>query len=160
MTEFDPRRYGAFADEDYSRDKVFLDYRMTFTTRLPGEEEPDGRPCKTSPLFEPLKAAGAVYGETYGWERPKYFALDGTPEQGGYERTNSFEMVAGEVKAVMERVGVLDLSGFAKYDVTGPDAEAFLNRICANRMPKKQGGIGLVHPLSRQGRIYGDALCR
>lgn len=156
MTEFDPRRYGPFADEDYSRDKVFLDYRMTFTTRLPGEEEPDGRPCKTSPLYEKLRAAGAVYGETYGWERPKYFALDGAAEQGGYQRTNSFDMVAAEVRAVMEKVGVLDLSGFAKYEVTGPDAETFLNRICANRMPKKQGGIGLVHLLSKQGRIYGE----
>ncbi len=156
MTEFDPRRYGRFADEDYSRDKVFLDYRMTFTTRLPGEEEPDGRPQKTSPLYEKLKLQGAGYGETYGWERPKWFSLDGREEEGGYHRTNVFDVVADEVKAVAERVGVLDLSGFAKYDVTGPDAEAFLNRICANRMPRKTGGIGLVHPLSRGGRIYGE----
>ena len=156
MAEFDPRRYGPYADEVYSRAKVFLDYRMTFTTRLPGEEEPDGRPQKTSPLYEPLMAAGAVFGETYGWERPKYFALDGRAEEGGYQRTNTFAVVADEVKAVAQGVGVLDLSGFAKYDVTGPDAEAFLNRICANRMPKKQGGIGLVHPLSVQGRIYGE----
>ncbi|WP_295637430.1 FAD-dependent oxidoreductase [Novosphingobium sp.] len=156
MAEFDPRRYGPFADEDYSRAKVFLDYRMTFTTRPPGEEEPDGRPQKTSPLYERLAAAGAVYGETYGWERPKWFSLDGRAEEAGYHRTNVFEVVAAEVKAVAERVGVLDLSGFAKYEVTGPDAEAFLNRICANRMPKKQGGIGLVHPLSRLGRIYGE----
>ena len=156
MAEFDPRRYGPFADEAYSRDKVFLDYRMTFTTRLPGEEEPDGRPQKISALYERLKAQGAVYAETYGWERPKWFSLDGREEVGGYHRTNTFEVVAAEVAAVAERVGVLDLSGFAKYDVTGPDAEAFLNRICANRMPKKAGGIGLVHPLSRGGRIYGE----
>jgi dimethylglycine dehydrogenase len=156
MAEFDPRRYGPFADEDYSRTKVFLDYRMTFTTRPPGEEEPDGRPQKTSPLYERLAAAGAAYAETYGWERPKWFSLDGRAEEPGYHRTNVFEIVAAEVKAVAERVGVLDLSGFAKYEVTGPDAEAFLNRICANRMPKKQGGIGLVHPLSRLGRIYGE----
>ncbi len=156
MTEFDPRRYGPYADETYSRAKVFLDYRMTFTTRLPGEEEPDGRPQKTSPLYETLKAQGATYGETYGWERPKWFSLDGREEEGGYHRTNVFEVVAEEVKAVAARVGVLDLSGFAKYDVRGPDAEAFLNRICANRMPRKTGGIALVHPLSRGGRIYGE----
>jgi dimethylglycine dehydrogenase len=156
MTEFDPRRYGPYADENYSRAKVFLDYRLTFTTRLPGEEEPDGRPQKSSPLYEKLKAQGAVYGETYGWERPKWFSLDGREEEGGYQRTNVFDVVADEVKAVAERIGVLDLSGFAKYDVRGPDAEAFLNRICANRMPKKLGGIGLVHPLSRGGRIYGE----
>ncbi|MFM5886087.1 MAG: FAD-dependent oxidoreductase [Novosphingobium sp.] len=156
MAEFDPRRYGPFADEAYSRAKVFLDYRMTFTTRPPGEEEPDGRPQKISPLYGRLLAAGANYGETYGWERPKWFSLDGRTEEPGYHRTNVFEVVAVEVKAVEQRVGVLDLSGFAKYEVTGPDAEAFLNRICANRMPRKQGGIALVHPLSRLGRIYGE----
>ncbi len=156
MAEFDPRRYGPFANEAYSRAKVFLDYRLTFTTRPPGEEEPDGRPQKISPLYGRLLAAGAIYGETYGWERPKWFSTDGRTEEAGYHRTNVFEVVAAEVHAVEQRVGVLDLSGFAKYEVTGPDAEAFLNRICANRMPKKQGGIGLVHPLSRLGRIYGE----
>jgi len=156
MTEFDPRRYGTYADQAYSRAKVFLDYRLTFTTRLPGEEEPDGRPCKVSPLHARLLAQGAVHGETYGWERPKWFSLDGREEVSGYGRTNVFEVVAEEVRAVEERVGVLDLTGFAKYDVTGPDAEAFLNRICANRMPVKPGGIGLVHPLSRGGRIAGE----
>ncbi len=156
MAEFDPRRYGPFANEAYSRAKVFLDYRLTFTTRPPGEEEPDGRPGKISPLYGRLLAAGAVYGETYGWERPKWFSLDGRAEEAGYHRTNVFDVVAAEVQAVAQRVGVLDLSGFAKYEVTGPDAEVFLNRICANRMPKKQGGIGLVHPLSQLGRIYGE----
>ena len=156
MTEFDPRRYGPFADEAYARDKVFLDYRMTFTTRLPGEEEPDGRPLRVSPLYATLQSRGAVFGETYGWERAKWFSLDGREEQGGYTRTNVFEVVSEEVRAVEQRVGVLDLTGFAKYDVTGRDAESFLNRICANRMPKKLGGIGLVHPLTRLGRIYGE----
>ena len=156
MTEFDPRRYGPFADEAYSRAKVFLDYRMTFTTRLPGEEEPDGRPQRTSPLYAKLQGQGAVFGETYGWERAKWFSLDGREERGGYTHTNVFEVVSEEVRAVEQRVGVLDLTGFAKYDVTGRDAESFLNRICANRMPRKPGGIGLVHPLTRRGHIYGE----
>lgn len=156
MAEFDPRRYGAYADEVYSRAKVFLDYRLTFTTRLPGEEEPDGRPQRTSPLYETLLAKGAVYGETRGWERPKWFSLDGREEEGGYNRTNVFEVVAAECQAVEERVGVLDLSGFAKYAVTGPGAEAFLGRVCANKLPARQGGIALVHMLSKNGRIQGE----
>ena len=156
MAEFDPRRYGPYADEAYSRDMVFLDYRMTFTTRLPGEEEPDGRPKKVSPLYEKLKAKGAVYAPTYGWERPKWFSRDGREEEGGYHRTNVFEVVAAECKAVAEGVGVLDLSGFAKYEVRGAGAETYLNRLCANRMPLKQGGIALVHILSAAGRIQGE----
>jgi dimethylglycine dehydrogenase len=156
MTEFDPRRFGRFADKQYVRDKVFQDYRLTFTTRLPGEEEPAGRPCKRSPLYDRLLAEGCVYTETFGWERPKWFSPDGRVEDCGYRRNNVFEVIAREVAAVHERIGILDLTGFAKYDISGRDAESFLNRVCANQIPRKVGGIALVHMLSAQGRILGE----
>jgi dimethylglycine dehydrogenase len=156
MTEFDPRRFGAFADKSYVRDKVFQDYRLTFTTRLPGEEEMAGRPCKKSPLYERLKAFGCVHSETFGWERPKWFSPDGREEQSSYRRNNVFEVIRAEVAAVHQRVGILDLTGFAKYDIRGPAAESFLNRVCANQIPRKPGGIALVHLLSPSGRIYGE----
>ena len=156
MVEFDPRRFGAFADAKYVRDKVFLDYRLTFTTRAPGEEEMAGRPNKKSPLHERLKAQGCVHTETFGWERPKWFSLDGRAEDYGYRRNNVFAVVRDEVSAVHGRVGVLDLTGFAKYDITGAGAEAFLNRVCANQIPRKTGGVALVHVLSPGGRIQGE----
>lgn len=156
MAEFDPRRFGAFADSSYVRDKVFLDYRSTFTTRRPGEEEMAGRPRKMSPLHEKLGAQGCVHTETFGWERPKWFSLDGRAEDYGYGRNNVFDVVRDEVAAVHERVGVLDLTGFAKYDISGPGAEAFLSRVCANQMPRNTGGIALVHLLSPGGRIQGE----
>ncbi|MFQ5610170.1 MAG: aminomethyltransferase family protein, partial [Woeseiaceae bacterium] len=87
---------------------------------------------------------------------PKWFSPDGRKEEYSYRRNNVFEVVREECSAVRERVGVLDLSGFAKYDVIGNDAEAFLNRLCANRMPTKDGGIVLAHILSTQGRIAGE----
>jgi dimethylglycine dehydrogenase len=156
MAEFDPRRFGPFADAAYTRDKVFLDYRTTFTTRRPGEEEPDGRPRKTSPLHQRLLDQGAVYTETFGWERPKWFSLDGRVEDYSYRRNNVFGVVRDEVAAVHERVGLLDLTGFAKYDISGPGAEGFLERVCANKVPRKLGGIALVHLLSPGGRILGE----
>ena len=156
MAEFDPRRFGAFADAKYVRDKVFLDYRLTFTTRRPGEEEMAGRPRKMSPLYGRLRAQGCIHTETFGWERPKWFSLDGRVEDYGYARNNVFDVVAGEVAAVHERVAVLDLTGFAKFDVSGPAAESFLNRVCANQVPRKTGGIALVHLLSPTGRIQGE----
>jgi dimethylglycine dehydrogenase len=67
-----------------------------------------------------------------------------------------FEVVRDEVAAVHQRVGVFDLTGFAKYDISGPDAEGFLNRLCANHAPRKPGGIALVHLLSPGGRIQGE----
>jgi dimethylglycine dehydrogenase len=156
MTEFDPRRFGKFADELYVRDKVFLDYRLTFTTRRPGEEEMAGRPQKKSPLHERLEARGCVYTETFGWERPKWFSLDGRAEDYAYARNNVFDVIRDEVAAVHERVGILDLTGFSKFDIMGPQAESFLNRICANQIPRKVGGIALVHLLSPSGRILGE----
>jgi len=157
MAEFDPRRFGPFADETYTREKVFLDYRLTFTTRRPGEEDMDGRPRKQSPLYATLAARGAVYTETFGWERPKWFSLDGRAEHYDYRRNNIFEVIGGEIAAVHERVGLLDLTGFAKYEISGPDAQKFLDRICANRVPRKIGGIALAHFLSARGRIQGEA---
>jgi dimethylglycine dehydrogenase len=156
MTEFDPRRFGSFADETYVRDKVFQDYRLTFTTRRPGEEEMAARPRKKSPLYERLKAQGCVYTETFGWERPKWFSLDGRSEDYSYARNNVFEVVRDEVAAVHERVGILDLTGFSKFDISGAQAESFLNRICANQVPRKIGGIALMHMLSAAGRILGE----
>lgn len=156
MKEFDPRRFGPFAGEAYTRAKVFLDYRTTFTTRRPNEEEPDGRPQKMSPLYATLEAQGAVYSETFGWERPQWFSLDGRREDYSYRRNNIFDVVRDEVAAVHERVGLLDLSGFAKFDIRGPQAEEFLNRVCANRVPRTVGGMALVHLLSRNGRIQGE----
>jgi dimethylglycine dehydrogenase len=138
------------------RDKVFLDYRLTFTTRRPGEEEMAGRPRKTSPLHDRLLTLGCVHTETFGWERPKWFSLDGRVEDYGYRRNNVFDVVRDEVAAVHERVGVLDLTGFAKYDISGREAESFLNRVCANQVPRKVGGIALVHLLSPGGRIQGE----
>ena len=155
MIGFDPRRFGSFADEDYMKARGRQDYGMTYFTPMPGEELPAARQRRLSPLHDKLKARGCVHVETFGWERPKWFSLDGREEDYSYRRNNVFETTRDECLAVRERVGVLDLSGFAKYDVTGPDARALLERLCANRMPKV-GGIVLTHPLSTGGRIAGE----
>jgi len=97
-----------------------------------------------------------VYTEVNGWERPKWFSLDGREEEVGFRHNNVMEVVAEECRAVRERVGVLDLSSFAKFEVTGADAEVFLNRISANNMPRV-GGIVLTHYLSDAGRIQGES---
>ena len=155
MIGFDPRRFGPFADEDYMKARGRQDYGMTYFTPMPGEELPAARGLRVSPLHDKLKARGCAHTETFGWERPKWFSLDGREEDYSYRRNNVFEVTRDECLAVRERVGVLDLSGFAKYDVTGPDARALLERLCANRMPKA-GGIVLAHPLSAGGRIAGE----
>jgi dimethylglycine dehydrogenase len=156
MTGFDPRRLGVYADDEYVKAKGFQDYRMTYCTPLPGEELPAARNCRTSPVYGRLTEQGAVHTQTFGWERPKWFSPDGREEDYSYRHNNTFEVVRDECLAVRQRAGLLDLSGFAKYQVSGVDAENFLNRICANRMPRKTGGIVLAHILSSNGRIQAE----
>ena len=155
MTGFDPRRFGVFADAGYMRARGRQDYGMTYATALPGEELPAARGLRTSPLYDKLRAQGCVYTETFGWERPKWFSPDGREEEYSFRHNNVFELVREESLAVRERVGILDLSGFAKYDVSGRDAETLLDRLCANRLPR-QGRIALTHLLSENGRIQGE----
>ena len=156
MASVDPRRFGAYADQDYTRAKSFDDYENMFETPLPGREVQAGRPRRITPLFEVLKAKGAVMTEVHGWERPKYFAPAGFAEKLQFRRTNTFDLVAAECRAVRERVGIMDLSSFAKFDVAGPGAEALLDRLTANRLPKKLDGIGLTQVLSDNGRILAE----
>lgn len=154
MVDFDPRRFGSYADKQYTDAWAHQEYWDMYDMILPGEERVGGRPTsKITPLYEKLKTKGCVHTEAFGWERPKWFSLDGTEEETIFRRNNVFDIVASECKAVRERVGVQELPSFSKYDVSGPDAEAFLNRITANKVAKRKGGIVLTHALNEIGRI-------
>ncbi|WNC72435.1 FAD-dependent oxidoreductase [Thalassotalea psychrophila] len=150
MAEFDPRRFGNWCNEDYVREKSFEDYNRMYAFSAPGEELDTGRKLRTSPLYQILKTKNCIYTQAFGWERPKWFAPEGVEETVGYKRSNSFESVANECKAVRERVGVMDLSSFAKFEVSGPDAGEFINKLTANKLPK-QNGIVLTHALNKNG---------
>ena len=153
MVGFDPRRFGSYADKEYTDAWAHQEYWDMYDMILPGEERVGGRPARITPLYEKLKAKGCVHTEAYGWERPKWFSLDGREEELTFRRNNVFEIVSDECRAVRERVGVQELPSFSKFDVSGADAEAFLNRITANKVAKRQGGIVLTHALNEMGRI-------
>ncbi len=155
MREFDPRRFGDYADKDWQVIKAKEDYCLRHEIPFPHFNRLAGRPIKPSPLYERLQEKGAVYEEVYGHERPRWFARDGVAQEDHYSfrRNEVHDMVAAEVKAVREAVGVMDISAFTKVEVCGADAEAFLDRLVPNRLPKKVGGIALTHLLNRRGRI-------
>ena len=153
MLGLDPRRFGAYANKAYTSAKAHREYWDMYRLIPPGEERPDGRPAKVTPLYETLKARGCVFTEGFGWERPKWFSLDGRAEECSFRHNNVFEVVAAECRAVRERVGVMELPSFAKFEVSGPGAEAFLDRLCANSVSRRDGGIVLTHALTEGGRI-------
>ena len=152
MLGMDPRRFGDYCDQAYASAKAHREYRDMYRLVPPGEERPEGRPAKTTPLHDKLLAKGCVFTEGFGWERPKWFSLDGRKEDGTFVRNNTFEVVGAECRAVREGVGIMELPSFATFEISGPGAEAFLDRLCANRMPRREGGIVLAHALSQNGR--------
>ncbi len=155
MREFDPRRFGSYATKDWQVIKAEEDYCLRHEIPFPHFNRLEGRPIKPSPLYELLKSKGAVHEEVYGFERPRWFARNGVEQRDHYSfrRTPTDDMVAVEVKAVRERVGIMDVTAFTKVEVSGPDAYALLDRLTANRMPQKVGSITLTHMLNRRGRI-------
>ncbi len=157
MAGVDPRRFSDYAPGDYTTAKSHEDYEHMYKLHLPGEERPAGRKTRITPLYDRLESYGAVFTEVNGWERAKWFSIDGRQEEVGFRHNNTFEVVAAECRAVRDRVGIMDLSTFAKYEVTGRHAEQLLNRISANLMPKRTGGITLTHYLSPEGRLNGES---
>lgn len=157
MSGLDPRRFGEWADADYVRARSIEDYEHMYALHLPGEERPAGRGKRKTALFEALKQNGGLYTTVAGWERVKYYSPDGAEEAAGFRHNNAFDIVAAECKTVVEGVAVADMSAFAKFDVVGKDAPAVLDRLFANRMPRKVGGISLAHMLNDDGIIEGEA---
>lgn len=155
MRDYDPRRFGDYATKDWQVTKAREDYCLRHEIPFPHFNRLAGRPIKPSPLYDRLRDKGAVYEEIFGHERPRWFARNGVAQRDHYSfrRNEVHDMVGLECKAVREAVGIMDISAFTKVEVSGPDAEALLDRLVANRLPQKVGGIALTHMLNRRGRI-------
>ncbi|MCG6902595.1 MAG: FAD-dependent oxidoreductase [Rhodobacter sp.] len=151
----DVARFGEFASLKYTNAKVRENYSRRFSIRYPNEELPAARPLKTTPIYDRLKAQGAQFGAAHGLEVPLWFAPRGVADEFSWRRSTDFPHVAAEVKAVRDSVGIIEISGFAKYSVTGPGAEAWLDRMLACRIPA-QGRMALAPMLKHDGRLIGD----
>ena len=182
----DPRRFGTWADREYQVAKATECFGLQFGVHYPFEERPAGRPRRVTPIYEKQAARGAVFGCAHGWERPNWFAAAPDPhsgprfesEDGGrfafgpeagsdtpddprdapltFGRPAWRETVAAECRAVRDRAGLVDLSAFAKFEVAGADATAFVERLGANRPPRPIGRIGLTHVLTEAGGVASE----
>ena len=122
--------FGAIACVVYVVDRFRIAY--------PNEELPAARPLRRTPVYDRLKSAGAVFGASFGLEVALWYAPKGTEpvETPSYRRSNAFPIVREECLAVRNGVGLMEISGFGKYEITGPDAAPWLDRVLAGRMPK------------------------
>ncbi|WP_299816236.1 FAD-dependent oxidoreductase [uncultured Roseibium sp.] len=153
----DVARYGSWATLSYTNAKVRENYRRRFRIRFPNEELPAGRPHQTTPLYDRMLAQGAVMGDSWGLETPLWFAPQGVEPKDvvSFRRSNDFDAIGAECRAVRESVGITEIANFAKYEITGPGAEGFLSRLMTNTMPKV-GRIVLTPMLNTSGKLIGD----
>ncbi len=153
----DVARYGAFANMAYTNAKVIENYGRRFRITFPNEELPAARPLRTTPLYDRFKAMNACFGASFGLEQALWFAPKGKKpvEKVTFRRSNAFPIVGAECRAVRESAGLMEISGYAKYEITGTDAETWLSRMLANRMPPK-GKLALTPMLNAAGKLIGD----
>ena len=155
----DIRRFSALhRDREWVKERTLEAYGKHYTVGFPHEEYESGRNAIVSPLYDRLKAHGAVFGSKLGWERPNWFAPAGTEPHDVYAmgRQNWFGPVGDEHRLVRDSVGLFDQSSFAKYEVTGRDAAAVLNGIAANSIDKPVGRLTYTQLLNSRGGIECD----
>ena len=152
----DVARFGTFAENKrYIRETTGQFYSRRFVMTYPNEQLPAGRPLKMAPAHDAMTAAGCKWGCSWDLEVPLYFAPQGFEETPTLKRSNAHEIVAEECKAIREGVALLDITGFSRFEVSGPNATAWLDRIMASKLPGP-GRAKLAPMLSETGKMKGD----
>ena len=154
----DPRRFGIHANVELTALKAIEDYQNEFRFHFPHEHRPAGRPAKTTPLTPILAAEGAEFTVVNGWERLDYVkpSADFHPSL-SFDFDETFDLVAQEVNAVQTAVGLNEVNGFNRFEITGADRHSFLDRMFCGAIPKRAGRVGLGYLLNHHGMIKGEA---
>ncbi|MEM7598930.1 MAG: FAD-dependent oxidoreductase [Pseudomonadota bacterium] len=154
----DPRRFTGHANVELCALKAIEDYQNEFRFHFPHEHRPAGRPMKTTPLTPILAAEGAEFTVVNGWERADYFKPSPEfHETHSFRFNEAFDVVAKEVEAVQTRVGLCEVNGFNRYEMTGADVHEFLDRMICGAVPKRAGRVGLGYLLNDHGMVKAEA---
>lgn len=158
MFGWDLARYGSWAGKAFTKARVADQYANRFKIHFPNEERAAGRPVRTRPVYAMQRRMGAVFGLNYGWEHPLWFAAPGEPteETIGFDRQNWWAPVGREARMLRERAGILDISNYARYRISGPGARTWLEALVANRVPGLAGRSCLAPLIGKRGGIAGD----
>src|SRR5450631_2068120 len=153
----DVARFGDWATMAYTNAKVRENYSRRFRIRFPNEELPAARPLRTTPIYDRLVAENAVFGEYCSLENPLWFAPKGMEprEDVTFRRSNAFEHVGKECRAMRGGVGMTEIANYGKIEVEGPRAAEFLSHVMANRLPAV-GRLALSPMLNEGGKLIGD----
>ncbi|MCP4471011.1 MAG: FAD-dependent oxidoreductase [Gammaproteobacteria bacterium] len=163
LSFIDVARFDDWTTREFARERTCEVFPRRYEIIYPQAERETGRGLRTTPIYEELLARGAVMGQAYGWERPLWFAPEGIAAQDepSFKRPNWWPHVGGECRGVAQRVGLVEMSSYAKFLVEGDAARAFLDHVGSNRVPSTDGGMALSLMLNERGGIVGDfTVCR
>ncbi len=154
----DPRRFTRYANTEHTCLKAIEDYQNEFHYHMPHEHRPAARLARTTPLYAALDQHNCEWGVVNGWERALFFKPD--PEfidQHSYRFTPTQDVIAREVENLAAGVGMMEVSGFNRYEIRGPGAEEFLDRMTCSAIPKSVGKVNLCYLLTEKGNILTEA---
>ena len=154
----DPRRFTGHANVELTALKAIEDYRNEFRFHFPHEHRPAGRPAKTTPLTKTLEDEGAEFGVVNGWERVAYFKpTSDFKEVHAFRFNETFSVVGEEISAVQNAVGMTEVNGFNRFEITGLGVHDWLDKMVCGRVSRKLGKVGLAYMLSEHGNIKTEA---
>ena len=156
----DPRRFTQYANTEYTCLKAIEDYQNEFHYHLPHEHRPAARLARTTPLYSELDQSGAIWGVVSGWERVLCFKPDdggSFKDQPGFRFTATEQVVASEVNALAEHVGIMEVSGFNRFEISGPGTAAFLDSLICGKLPSTTGKVNLAYLLNEHGHVLSEA---
>jgi glycine/D-amino acid oxidase-like deaminating enzyme/sarcosine oxidase gamma subunit len=158
----DSRRFGAaYRSREYTLARTKEIYETYYDVKYPGHEREAGRPLRVSPAYARLQELGAVFGEKSGWERANWFepnaaAGDESLRPRGWAGKLWSPAIGAEHHACRETAALFDESSFAKLDVSGEGAAAFLESLCGNRVARGVGQVTYTQMLNSRGGIECD----
>ena len=154
----DPRRFSRHHNVEYTSLKAIEDYQNEFRFHMPHEHRPAGRPLKTTPITDALATKGAEFAVVAGWERAAFYKP--TPEfkeEHSFRFNNTFDIVRAEVENVRDNVGLMEVNGFNRFELSGEGVYDFLDQLSCSRISRKDGKVGLAYMLNEQGNVKIEA---
>jgi dimethylglycine dehydrogenase len=156
----DPRRFTQYANTEHTCLKAIEDYQNEFHYHMPHEHRPAARLARTTPLYAVLDSLNAVWGTVNGWERVLCFKPENQPDfedRHSFRFTETKAVVAGEIAALTSNVGLMEVSGFNRFELKGEGTTELLNKLVCGKLPKDTGKVSLCYLLNESGHVLGEA---
>ena len=154
---FDLRRFGPLhSNPRYLHDRAVESYSRYYDIPWPNREATVARGVRRSPLYETLKARGAVFGSKFGWERPKWFKREGIEVNPGWTRLGEENTIGLEHRAARQGVVTIDMSSFSKFEISGQNACGFLQYLATANVDREIGAACYTQMCNHKGGIEAD----